>query len=102
MRDEEHRALEADERLLEDLGGGDVEVVGRLVEEEQVARLEQELREREAARSPPEKPLTTRSGSSPQKRKRARYCRAASTVKSPRMRRTSSTAVCCGSTSPRC
>ena len=53
-------------------------------------------------RSPPEKPLTTRSGSSPQKRKRARYWRAASTVKSPRTRRTSSTAVSDGSTSPRC
>ena len=51
-------------------------------------------------RSPPEKPLTTRRGSSPQKRKRARYCRAASTVKSPRTRRTLSTAVSPGSTSP--
>ena len=47
MRDEDDRPLEADDGLLEDLGGGDVEVVGRLVEEQEVARLEQELRQGE-------------------------------------------------------
>ena len=72
--DHDHRALEADEGLLEDLGRRDVEVIGRLVEKEQVPRLEQELRQGETARSPPEKPETPRRGSSPKKRKRARYC----------------------------
>jgi hypothetical protein len=49
VRHEQHRALEARERLFEDLRRGDVEVVRRLVEEEQVARLEQQLGEREPA-----------------------------------------------------
>src|SRR5262249_8008042 len=46
--DEDHRALEAEKRLLQDLGSRDVEVVGRLVEVEQVARLEEQLGKREA------------------------------------------------------
>src|SRR5207253_338300 len=52
VRDEEHRALEARERFFQDLGGGDVEMVRGFVEEQEVSRLEQKLRERETTSLP--------------------------------------------------
>ena len=47
VRDEEQRALVAGERLLEHLAGRHVEVVGRLVEHQEICRPQQHLRERE-------------------------------------------------------
>ena len=47
MRDQNDGPLETDERLLEDLRGRDVEVIGRLIQEEQVAWFEQKLGEGE-------------------------------------------------------
>ena len=48
MGDEEDRAVEVEEPLLEELERLDVEVVGRLVEDQEVRRLREEAREEEA------------------------------------------------------
>ncbi|WP_345608097.1 hypothetical protein [Pseudonocardia adelaidensis] len=42
MRDHQNGALERGERLLEGLGRGEVEVVGRLVEQQHVVRAAQQ------------------------------------------------------------
>ena len=56
-----------DQRLFEDLGGGDVEVVGRLVEKEQVARLEEQLGRARAASA--RRPRNPRRGAAGRRRR---------------------------------
>ena len=50
--DEDEGAGEFGEALFEDLEGGDVEVVGRFVEDEQIGRLEHQAREHDASPLP--------------------------------------------------
>ena len=52
MRDEQHRPLVAPERVLERLAGGDVEVVRRLVQQQEVAAELGQQRERDPAALP--------------------------------------------------
>src|SRR5205823_1139269 len=57
VADDEQRPLVLAQRILERLAGGDVEVVGRLVEDEDVAREEHDLRHREPAALATREPL---------------------------------------------
>ena len=56
MGDEHERARELEQALLQDLEGGDVEVVGRLVEEQHVGRLEHQPRHEHARPLPAGEP----------------------------------------------
>ena len=69
--DEQQRALEALQRVLERLAALEVEVVGRLVEDQDVgARLETRIASDSRLRSPPLRPSSGFSASSPLNRKR--------------------------------
>ena len=74
--DEQQRPGERRQRGLERLAALQVEVVGRLVEDQHVrARLDQD-RQRQPARSPPDSPSSGFSASSPENRKRPSSARA--------------------------